>query len=95
MQCAVLCGNALQAQDAAFRSVRLSTTGYATVDFDKWPQLSRTLWYFDVYGTCAGSTGGGIKVSRVLILLKSVKGTETNLHRSAVEDQNGWKDRGA
>lgn len=48
-------------------------------------------------GACAGSTGGGIKVSRVLILLKSVKKElKQYLHPSASgEDQNGWKDRGA
>ena len=57
-----LCGNALQAfQDAAFQvgSV-ITTTGYATVDFDKWPQLSRTIMVLLMFiGACAGSTGGG------------------------------------
>lgn len=84
-----LCGNALQAfQDAAFQvgSV-ITTTGYATVDFDKWPQLSRTVMVLLMFiGACAGSTGGGIKVSRVLILLKSVKKElKQYLHPSAVE----------
>ena len=84
-----LCGNALQAfQDAAFQvgSV-ITTTGYATVDFDKWPQLSRTIMVLLKFiGACAGSTGGGIKVSRVLILLKSVKKElKQYLHPSAVE----------
>ena len=84
-----LCGNALQAfQDAAFQvgSV-ITTTGYATVDFDKWPQLSRTIMVLLMFiGACAGSTGGGIKVSRVLILLKSVKKElKQYLHPSAVE----------
>ena len=84
-----LCGNALQAfQDAAFQvgSV-ITTTGYGTVDFDKWPQLSRTIMVLLMFiGACAGSTGGGIKVSRVLILLKSVKKElKQYLHPSAVE----------
>ena len=84
-----LCGNALQAfQDAAFQvgSV-ITTTGYATVDFDKWPQLSRTIMVLLMFiGACAGSTGGGIKVSRVLILLKSVKKElKQYLHPSVVE----------
>lgn len=84
-----LCGSALQAfQDAAFQvgSV-ITTTGYATVDFDKWPQLSRTIMVLLMFiGACAGSTGGGIKVSRVLILLKSVKKElKQYLHPSAVE----------
>ena len=51
-----LCGNALQAfQDAAFQvgSV-ITTTGYATVDFDKWPQLSRTIMVLLMFiGACA------------------------------------------
>ena len=84
-----LCGNALQAfQDAAFQvgSV-ITTTGYATVDFDKWPQLSRTIMVLlMLIGACAGRTGGGIKVSRVLILLKSVKKElKQYLHPSVVE----------
>ena len=84
-----LCGSALQAfQDAAFQvgSV-ITTTGYGTVDFDKWPQLSRTIMVLLMFiGACAGSTGGGIKVSRVLILLKSVKKElKQYLHPSAVE----------
>ena len=84
-----LCGNALQAfQDAAFQvGSIITTTGYATVDFDKWPQLSRTIMVLLMFiGACAGSTGGGIKVSRVLILLKSVKKElKQYLHPSAVE----------
>ena len=84
-----LCGNALQAfQDAAFQvGSIITTTGYGTVDFDKWPQLSRTIMVLLMFiGACAGSTGGGIKVSRVLILLKSVKKElKQYLHPSAVE----------
>ena len=61
-----LSGNALQAfQDAAFRvgSV-ITTTGYATVEFGKRPQRSRTVLVLLMFiGACAGSTGGGIKVS--------------------------------
>jgi trk system potassium uptake protein TrkH len=49
----------------------MSTTGFATVDFDLWPELSRTLLVLIMFiGACAGSTGGGIKVSRIVILLK-------------------------
>ncbi len=57
----------------AFFSVAsiITTTGYATVDFNLWPQLSRTiLVLLMIVGACAGSTGGGIKVSRVVILFK-------------------------
>lgn len=51
----------------------ITTTGYATCDFDKWPELSKTVLLALMFvGACAGSTGGGIKVSRILILLKSI-----------------------
>lgn len=50
----------------------VSTTGYATADFDKWPQLSRFILFVLMFmGACAGSTGGGIKVSRLVILIKN------------------------
>jgi trk system potassium uptake protein TrkH len=52
----------------------ITTTGFSTVDFDLWPQLSKTILILLMFcGACAGSTGGGVKVSRVLILLKSIK----------------------
>ena len=51
----------------------ISTTGFATVDFDKWPELSRALLVLIMFiGACAGSTGGGLKVSRVIIGVKSI-----------------------
>lgn len=53
----------------------ITTTGFVTADFDLWPQFSKMiLLMLMVIGACAGSTGGGVKVSRVLILLKSLKG---------------------
>ena len=52
----------------------ITTTGYATTNFDLWPEFSRTILVLLMFvGACAGSTGGGIKVSRILILLKTVK----------------------
>ncbi|MBP3540704.1 MAG: TrkH family potassium uptake protein [Clostridia bacterium] len=49
----------------------MTTTGYGTADFNLWPQLSRSiLVMLMLVGASAGSTGGGIKVSRVLILVK-------------------------
>lgn len=52
----------------------ITTTGFVTANFDLWPELSKCiLLTVMVIGACAGSTGGGIKVSRFLILLKSVK----------------------
>lgn len=51
----------------------MTTTGFATTDFDKWPELSKSILVLLMFiGACAGSTGGGIKVSRILILLKSI-----------------------
>ncbi len=52
----------------------ISTTGYSTTDFNLWPSLSKTTLVALMFiGACAGSTGGGIKVSRILILLKTIK----------------------
>ncbi len=51
----------------------VTTTGYATTDFDKWPELSKTILVGLMFmGACAGSTGGGIKVSRIIILAKTI-----------------------
>lgn len=51
----------------------ITTTGYSTTDFDAWPQLSKTILVMLMFiGACAGSTGGGIKVSRILMLFKMV-----------------------
>ena len=65
----------------------MTTTGFATVDFNLWPNFSRSILVVLMFiGACAGSTGGGIKVSRVLILLKSVKKElKQYLHPSVVE----------
>ena len=50
----------------------LSTSGFITVDFDLWPQFSRTVMLLLMFvGACAGSTGGGLKVQRVQLLFKS------------------------
>ena len=52
----------------------ISTTGFATEDFGAWPALSQTVLVMIMFiGACAGSTGGGIKVSRLLILFKGAK----------------------
>ncbi len=51
----------------------ITTTGFSTVDFNVWPMLSKTLLVLLMFcGACAGSTGGGIKVSRFIILGKQV-----------------------
>ena len=57
----------------------MTTTGFATADFNMWPGFSKTLLLaLMLMGACAGSTAGGLKVSRVIIL---VKGMRRELHR--------------
>ena len=52
----------------------MTTTGFSTTDFNAWPTLSKTILLALMFiGACAGSTGGGMKVSRFVLLLKSVK----------------------
>ena len=52
----------------------ITTTGYATTDFDLWPSFSKAILLgLMMVGACAGSTGGGIKVARVLLLCKSLR----------------------
>ncbi len=51
----------------------ITTTGYSTLDFNSWPQFSKTILVILMFvGACAGSTGGGMKVSRILVLAKSI-----------------------
>ena len=60
---------------AAFQvSSIMTTTGFATTDFDLWPSFSKgLLLMLMVVGACAGSTGGGLKCSRVLLLFKNLR----------------------
>ncbi len=60
-------------RDAFFQvSSIITTTGFATVDYEFWPEFSKhTIVLLMIIGACAGSTGGGMKVSRVIILVKS------------------------
>ena len=62
-------------KDAAFHvGSIITTTGYATTDCNTWPALSQGILIVLMFiGACAGSTGGGIKVSRVLMMLKAYK----------------------
>ena len=82
-------GSAAKAfQQAAFQvGSIITTTGYATTDFNGWPEISRTILVMLMFiGACAGSTGGGIKVSRILILCKTVrKELHIFLHPNAVK----------
>ena len=62
-------------QQAAFQVASIiTTTGYASTDFNLWPEVSRTVLVILMFiGACAGSTGGGIKVSRLIILCKTIR----------------------
>lgn len=52
----------------------ITTTGFATVDFNLWPTVPKTILVLLMFiGACAGSTGGGIKVSRIVLLFRSMK----------------------
>lgn len=52
----------------------ITTTGFSTVDFDQWPELSKTILVgLMLVGACAGSTGGGMKVSRFIIWFKEIR----------------------
>ena len=73
---------------AAFSvSSLISTTGFATENFDLWPALSKTVLVLVMFiGACAGSTGGGMKVSRILIIFKGfIREIYTLIHPKQVK----------
>ncbi len=82
-------GNFFSALEHAFFQVTSisSTTGFASIDFNGWPEFSKSiLLVLMVIGACGGSTGGGLKVSRLAILVKSVfKDVKKMLHPRAVD----------
>lgn len=95
-------------RDAFFQvSSIMTTTGFVTADFDTWPTLSKSiLVLLMVLGGCAGSTSGGMKISRVVLLLKSafaelkrcvspntvtsIKLEGKNIDKEAVQSANGY-----
>ncbi len=86
---AALCDTFLSAlHHSAFQVASvISTTGFATTDYNLWPAFSRTILLTLMFiGASAGSTGGGMKVSRILILVKSIM-TEIKklIHPSSVK----------
>ena len=71
-----MCHSAFDALTKAFFQVAsiITTTGYGTTDFDLWPTTSKFILVLLMFiGACAGSTGGGIKVSRLVIVGKTVR----------------------
>ena len=66
-------GEALRASAFQVSSI-ITTTGFSTVDFNLWPTMSKTVILILMFvGACAGSTGGGFKVTRVVMLIKTIK----------------------
>lgn len=65
----------------------MTTTGYATTDFNLWPDFSKALLLVLMFiGGCAGSTAGGLKVSRVILLAKAAfRDLKHTLHPRSVE----------
>ncbi len=64
----------------------ITTTGYATTDFNQWPMLSKCILMALMFlGACAGSTGGGIKVSRIVIMFKTfLREMNSHIHPKSV-----------
>ena len=79
----VITGNILRIYGNVFHAFRyasfqvasvITTTGFCTADFNRWPELSKTILLAIMFvGACAGSTGGGIKISRLMIIWKSIR----------------------
>ncbi len=66
-------GDAIRASVFQVSSI-ITTTGYSTVDFDQWPLFSKNILLILMFiGGCAGSTAGGLKVARLVILLKRIR----------------------
>ncbi len=82
------CGWMFETVEEALRNIAftvgstMTSTGYATTNYNLWPQFSKVIIVVLMFiGACAGSTGGGIKVSRIIILLKSIgKEVRTSVH---------------
>ena len=66
----------------------MTTTGFATVDFNLWPEFSKFVLVILMFvGACAGSTGGGMKVSRFIIMGKTVRKEITHLLHPSLKGQ--------
>ena len=62
----------------------ITTTGYSIGNFDLWPGLSKTILVLLMFvGGCAGSTAGGLKVTRIILLFKGIKKSERKAHSNA------------
>ena len=93
---AIIFVNILETSQSAFKALTdasfqvasiITTTGFATTDFDLWNGSAKTILVLLMFiGACAGSTGGGIKVSRVMIMVKSVfKECHSYIHPKSIK----------
>ncbi len=87
-----ICNTAVNAftalRDASFQVASIiTTTGFSTVDFNAWSQASKTVLVLLMFiGACAGSTGGGIKVTRFVVLFKTViKELNSYIHPKSIK----------
>lgn len=92
---AVIFFNILDMTDSVFQALTqasfqvaslVTSTGFSSVDFNLWPQLSKTILVLIMFiGACAGSTGGGIKVSRIMVLFKTmIKELHSYIHPKSI-----------
>lgn len=86
---AMSAGDALRHASFQVASI-ITTTGYSTLDFNTWPQVCKTVLVLLMFiGACAGSTGGGIKVSRIVIMIKTViKELNSYIHPKSIKKIN-------
>ena len=65
----------------------ITTTGYATADFNMWPSLAKAILFILMFiGACAGSTAGGLKISRIVLVFKNIRvNLKHMLHSRSVE----------
>lgn len=65
----------------------ITTTGFSSVDFNLWPKASQSILVLLMFiGACAGSTGGGIKVSRFIVLIKTIiKELNSYIHPKSIK----------
>lgn len=87
-----MCSNAFEAlTQSAFQVGSIMTsTGFSSANFDLWPETSKTILVILMFiGACAGSTGGGIKVSRIVIMFKTViKEMRCYIHPKSIQKIN-------
>ena len=79
-------------QQAAFQvGSIITTTGFSTCDFDQWPSFAKSILVLLMFiGACAGSTGGGMKISRLVILAKSIRKEIAQTLPPAWSPPSGW-----